>query len=219
MTRITYPAAAPETARKNDWRAKAICRGADNDAWFPHPTNALAVHHAKQACFTCPVMFLCAQHALTRRIAEGVWGGLAEKQRNSINSQHRADTLHDITVVRKAVLHALRDELNPIRSLRDVWDDRTYPLPGGHIGWRGESSTFSFKGHSYTPKQFAFLLDRGQKADGPVWRTCEVVECVNPRHLADAPERAQRKKQVEETARLAALAAEAVAELAEDVAA
>jgi hypothetical protein len=218
MTRITHTATTPEPPRKPDWRTKAICRGADNDAWFPHPTNTHAVQTAKQACFTCPVMFSCAQHALTQRIPDGVWGGLNERQRNSINSTHRADTLHDITVVREAVLHALRDELNPIRSLRDVWDDRSYPLPGGHIGWRGESSTFSFKGQSYTPKQLAFLLDRGQKAYGPVWRTCEVVECVNPRHLADSPERALRKKRAEEAAQLAELAAEAAA-LGEDVAA
>lgn len=210
---ITYPARYPDSARKTDWSADAVCKGADNDAWFPHPTNTLAVQAAKQDCFRCPVMFACAQTALTRRINDGVWGGLSEKQRNSITSQHRADTLHDIAVVRDAVLHALRDELNPLRSLRDVWEERTHPLPGGHLGWRGESSSISYRNVSYTPKQLAFLLDRGHKADGPVCRTCPVVECVNPRHLADSTERRARKQQIEETARLAALAAEATADL------
>jgi hypothetical protein len=210
---ITYPANSPATPRKADWRAQAVCKGADNDAWFPHPTNTLAVQAAKQACFTCPVMFSCAQHALTRRIDDGVWGGLTESQRATIQRKASIGALDDPGTVRRLVLETLRDEMNPTRSLRDVWNDRTYPLPDGHIGWHGDSPSFSVRGHSYTPKQLSYLLDRGHKADGPVWRACEVVECVNPRHLADGPERVQRKKQAEETARLAALAAEAAAEL------
>lgn len=200
------------TGRTTDWRTKAVCRGADNDAWFPHPTNIPAVRTAKQACFTCPAIFDCARHALTRRIADGVWGGLSESQRNSITSQHRADSLHNLTTVRTAVLHALRDELSPIRSLRDVWNERTYTLPGGHIGWRGDSGSFSFKGHAYTPKQLAFLLDRGHKAAGMVRRMCEVVECVNPLHIADSQERQQRKKAEEEAAARAAVRAQCAAE-------
>ena len=189
-----YTGAVPDTRRPADWRDTGACRGANNDAWFPHPTNAAEVRTAKDACFDCPVIFHCAQYALTRRIPDGVWGGLNEKQRNSITSQHRADTITDIGVVRAAVLHALHAELNPVRTLSDVWDDRTYPLPGGHIGWRGDSGSFSVKGHVYTPKRLAFLLDRGHKATGVVRRTCEVVECVHPQHLADSSERYQRQQ-------------------------
>lgn len=213
---ITYPARYPAASRTPDWRATAVCRGAENDAWFPHPTNALAVQAAKQGCFACPVMFHCAQTALVQRIDDGVWGGLSEKQRNSITSQNRADTLHDISVVRAAVLHALRHELNPTQSLRDIWEQRTYEMAGGHIGWRGESTTFSFKGHSYTPKQVSFFLDRGHKAAGVVRRIpeCLVVECVNPRHLLDNTERHLRKRAEQE----AAARAEAQAAVEEEAA-
>lgn len=211
---ITYPVRFPDTRRKTDWRDKAACRGAENDAWFPHPTNLAAVQTAKQACFGCPVIFLCARHALTRREPEGVWGGLSERQRNSITSQHRADTLTNLDTVRNAVLHALRNELNPIRNLRDVWDERSYPMAGGHIGWRGDSGSFSFRGHVYTPKQLAFLLDRGHKAVGSARRTCEVVECVNPRHLADKAERYQQKQAAEEATVRAALVAAVTAGMA-----
>lgn len=209
-----YTGAVPDTRRTPDWRAKAVCKGDDTDTWFPQAANTLGVLAAKEACFGCPVMLACAQHALTHRIDDGVWGGLSEAQRTKIHGQYRDAALTDPATVRTAVLHVLRDELNPVQSLRDLWEERTHPLPGGHIGWQGDSGSFSFKGRSYTPGQLAFLLDRGYKAKGITRRTCEVVGCVNPRHLADNAERYQQRKQAEETAARAALAAEVAAELA-----
>ncbi len=119
--------------------------------------------------------------------------------------------------MRTAVHAALREELNPLSSLRDVWEDRTFPLPGGHVGWRGDSGSFSFRGHTLTPKQLAFLIDRGHKADGNVRRrtaVCPVVDCVNPRHLADNTERAQHKQAVADTVARTELAAVVEAGLA-----
>lgn len=210
-----YTGQTPDTPRPVDWRAKAVCRE-QGDLWFPLPGNTIAVHVAKQACFTCPVMLACGQHALTRGITDGVWGGLSEGQRAALQRKHPAAVLDDPAAAGAVILAALRNELNPVQSLRDLWNDRTRVLPGGHIGWTGDSGSFSHRGHTYTPKQLAFLLDRGHKATGIVRRVpeCQVVECVSPRHLADNAERYQRKLALEETVRRAALAAAVEAEMA-----
>jgi hypothetical protein len=201
-----YQGSTPETKRKADWRDEGACRGSNSDAWFPQPGNAIAVHAVKAVCFACPVMFQCAQFALRTRQDDGVWGGLSEGQRTTLYKRHRTSEFDNPQLVQRVVLRALHAELNPIGSLRDLWDEHTHDLPGGHIGWKGESSSFTFRGISYTPKQLAFLLDRGHKAVGIVRRVpeCPVVECVNPRHLADNQERHQRKQNEERAAAQAA---------------
>jgi transcription factor WhiB len=212
-----YTGSVPDTKRPADWRNAAACRAYDPEKWHPLPNNTSGVRDAKAICFGCPSMLACAQSALTRRIPDGIWGGLSEGQRTTLYKKYRGVDFEDINTVRTAVHAVLRDELNPLRSLRDVWDERTYPLPGGHIGWRGDSASFSFRGHALTPKQLAFLIDRGHKADGNVRRrtaVCPVVECVNPRHLADNTERCQQKQAAADTAVRAALAAAVEAELA-----
>jgi hypothetical protein len=209
-----HTGSVPETKRKADWRAEGACRGSNNDAWFPNRTNVHGIRAVKDVCFACPVMFQCAQFALSTRQDEGVWGGLSEGQRTTLVKKHRTGAFDSLDTVRGLVLNSLRQELNPIHSLRDLWDDRTHDLPGGHIGWKGDSGSFSFDGHVYTPKQLAFLLDRGHKAVGIVRRLpdCPVTECVNPRHLADNEERWRRKKAEE----LAAAQAAARAQYAAD---
>jgi transcription factor WhiB len=207
----------PAPKRSADWRDAAACRAYDPEKWHPLPNNTAGVRDAKSICFGCPSMLACAQSALTRRIPDGIWGGLSEGQRTTLYKRHRTADFEDINTVRTAVHSVLRDELNPVHSLRDVWDERTYPLPGGHIGWRGDSGSFSFRGHVLTPKQLAFLIDRGHKADGIVRRrttVCPVVDCVNPRHIADNTERIQHKQAAADTATRAALAAAVAAELA-----
>lgn len=205
-----YTGSTPSHPRKPDWRDNATCASLDPEIWFPQPGDTAAVHEAKQHCFGCPVMTDCARYALQTRQMTGVWGGLSEQQRNTLLKRR---TPNPDTV--SAVVHQiLREELNPITSLRELWEDRTYPLPGkgGHIGWRAdnESSYFNFQGHRYTPRRLAFLLDRGHKPVGIVRRTpeCPVIECVNPRHVADGKERFDRK-QAEQRAALAALEAAA----------
>jgi hypothetical protein len=212
-----YTGSVPDSERPADWRKAAACRAYDPEMWHPLPNNIAGVKAAKEICFGCPSMLACAQSALTRRIRDGVWGGLSEGQRTTLYKKYRSTDFNNINTVRAAVGAVLREELNPLRSLRDVWDDRTYPLPGGHIGWRGDSGSFSFRGHSLTPKQLAFLIDRGHKADGNVRRrtaVCPVVDCVHPRHLADNTERGQQKKAAEDAAARAAAAAQYEAELA-----
>lgn len=206
-----------DTNRKADWRDSAACRGNNNDHWFPNASDSVALHSAKAGCFACPVMFLCAQHALRTRTDDGVWGGLSESQRHTLFKNHRTVEFDSLDRVRTLVLHALRAEINPVNTLRSLWEDRSYPLPGGHIGWRGSSSNIGFRGRSYTPKQIAFRIDRGHNPAGIIRRTseCSVVACVNPLHLEDNAERFQRKTLERQAAARAAAQAEfAVEELA-----
>lgn len=185
-----YTGSVPDTERAADWRDASVCRGSNTDRWFPKPGNALAVNDAKTFCFSCPSMLQCARYALTTGQEDGVWGGLSEGQRNTIRKKHKLHQLRDLKTVERAVYAVLYAELNPGRTLRDLWDEQTYPLPGGHLGWRGASPSFSFHGIPMTPKQLSFYLDRGHKAVGIVRRTCPVVECVHPQHVMDNEERA-----------------------------
>lgn len=203
-----YSGSVPETKRKTDWRDHSACRGRGtkvNDPWFPKPGNTDAVQTAKSVCFGCPVMLQCAQFALTTDQETGVWGGLSEGQRNTIRKKYRLHQLADLATVRSAVNTALHPELNPIETLRDLWEKHSRTLPGGHIGWGGPSGgNFSFRGRVFTPKQIAFQVDRGYKAIGILRRIpeCPVVECINPRHLMDNSERTLRKRAAEDAAAL-----------------
>ncbi|KUN02770.1 hypothetical protein AQI95_24830 [Streptomyces yokosukanensis] len=195
-----YNEAIPAAPRKPDWRDKAACRSDNTDRFFH--TTPTRVQEAKGTCFGCPVMYQCAQGALHRGEENGVWGGLSEGQRTTIRKKYKIHQLQNLDTVKTAVDNALRAELHPERTLRDLWDQHTHPLPGGHIGWHGPVGSFSFHGIPVTPKQLAFQIDRGHKATGIIRRApeCPVVECVNPRHLLDNQERIQRRRAAEEAA-------------------
>lgn len=67
------------------WRDDALCAGDDRaEAWFAHPTDTEGVAYALAVCERCPVRRTCAEYALENRIADGLWGGLTETQRQSI---------------------------------------------------------------------------------------------------------------------------------------
>jgi hypothetical protein len=193
-----YSGSVPDTPRKKDWKDQSACRGRatrTTDPWFPKPTNVVAVQVAKSVCFGCPSMIQCAQFALTTNQEEGVWGGLNEAQRRTIRKRYKVTQLEDLETVKTAVYEALNAELNPLETLRDLWDQYTRPLPGGHVGWNGPAgSSFSYRGIPITPKQLAFLVDRGEKPTGIIRRLpeCPVVECIHPRHIADNRERCER---------------------------
>ena len=209
---MSYTGSVPETQRKADWRDRGACAGRDPEAWFPNVGNTGAVQAAKAVCHSCPVMLQCAQHALTNNEQVGVWGGLSEGQRTTIRKKYKVWQLEGLETVRGAVHAALYAELNPVETLRDLWDKYTHDLPGGHIGWNGPSGSFSFRGIAITPKQLAFQLDRGHKPDGILRRApeCPVVECINPRHILDNHERALRKRAEADAAALDATLPEAV---------
>lgn len=63
-----------------DWYDDAKCRGMGPDIFYPDPgryTNlpALAV------CAGCPVRQACADHAISEKEKDGIWGGMTETGR------------------------------------------------------------------------------------------------------------------------------------------
>ena len=69
-----------------DWQRTGACRDADPDLFFPPdsgrgPRRAAREAAAKAVCRRCPVRRRCAAHALATPEPYGIWGGLAEADR------------------------------------------------------------------------------------------------------------------------------------------
>ena len=70
------------------WIEQANCRGGDPDVFFVRGTT-----HARAAlrlCQDCPVQEPCLEYALEQEIDFGVWGGLTERQRRSLQRRRLA---------------------------------------------------------------------------------------------------------------------------------
>lgn len=84
------------------WFARAACRGADPNIWFP--TLDDTDNHGRQAkliCTTCPVRLDCLVDALQRNEDGGIWGGAGEDQRRGLArtlpaATHDPDRLPDV---------------------------------------------------------------------------------------------------------------------------
>jgi len=75
------------------WRDKALCRFEDSpEKWFASPTDTETIAYAVAVCERCPVRERCAEYALTERIADGVWGGLTEQERETIRRRNQRMT-------------------------------------------------------------------------------------------------------------------------------
>jgi WhiB family redox-sensing transcriptional regulator len=77
---------------------QAACLNRATDDFFPDGVTPLARRQAaaaKQACIACPVRDPCLAWALETGTGYGVWGGLTEKERRSLEreEQRRADEL------------------------------------------------------------------------------------------------------------------------------
>ncbi len=64
------------------WMADGICAQTDPDAFFPE--NGGSSKPAKRICMRCPVRVTCLTYSLDTEQAYGVWGGVAEQQRNQM---------------------------------------------------------------------------------------------------------------------------------------
>jgi len=69
------------------WRQRAKCRGLDTTLFYPSPEED--AEEAKAVCEACVVREACLEHALFHREAEGVWGGLTERERRRILRRRR----------------------------------------------------------------------------------------------------------------------------------
>jgi hypothetical protein len=175
---------APDTiSTAPAWHHQAVCANRGEDM-FPGTADA-EIEDAKAVCRRCPVVQACGQWALDQRIAEGVWGGMSEKERANLLRQAARRNLTPDAV--KAQAEQARRPVEP-RTLRTIFNNHTKPLPGGHLAWTGPRK-ISYRGKTYTPKQVCFTLDRGHHPDGQVTSDCGITGCHLPRHLIDVGER------------------------------
>lgn len=197
MTRI--PAAHPNNLEPAaDWRAAGLCRRPEYrdqaDKWFALGHEKLTREEAEQACRRCPSLDACGLWAVLTNVEFGTWGALHEEQRASIRRRLTPEQRNDPAVVAAAIREFLATVT--ARTLRAIWDERTYLLPDGHLGWAGKASV-DYGGRSYTKKQIGYYVDRGELPHGSVKVMCEVGECVLPAHIADQVERHAAKAAAE----------------------
>jgi hypothetical protein len=193
MTHI--PAAAPNNLEPAaDWRADGLCRRPEYkdqvDKWFATANEKLDREEAEQACRRCPSLDACGLWAVLTGVKYGTWGALHEEQRASLRRRLTPEQRKDPAVIAAAIRKFLATAT--ARTLRAIWDERTYLLPDGHLGWRGKQSV-DYGGRPYTKKQIAYYVDRGAMPYGSVKVMCEVGECVLPEHIADQVERQAAK--------------------------
>ena len=66
------------------WRERAACCGTDLNLFFPE--RGESADPARQVCVRCPVRQLCLEYALSNRITHGIWGGMTEWERRTLQS-------------------------------------------------------------------------------------------------------------------------------------
>ncbi|QDN57350.1 WhiB family transcriptional regulator [Streptomyces sp. S1D4-20] len=174
------------TTTQKNWRHQAACLTKDPELWFPAGDSGPYLHTIEQAkaiCAACPVTAACLQYALTEGIDSGIFGGLNEKERRSIRRTARRQKA-PLTQV------AARKKAKPARptTMRGIFNAGATPLPHGHAAWT-TTRKIHFQGQVFTPKQFAFTLDRGRAPEGRVTSECGVTNCILPAHLKDQQER------------------------------
>lgn len=179
---------APATRRPPDWRRSAACLTEDSELFFPVGTEgpwAVQIEQAKAVCRRCPSVDACLTFALNEGVASGIFGGLTEHERNSLQ---RSAARNHLTAANMA--DAADEVRQPARerTLATILEDGAVHLHNGHLGWNGAPKT-GFGGRFYTAKQIAFIVDRGRPPEGPVRAGCTVGECILPAHLTDLAER------------------------------
>src|SRR5699024_9889577 len=71
------------------WIEQATCREADPDRFFVR--GAAQARAVQRLCARCPVQEDCLEYALANEIDFGVWGGMTERQRRSLQRRRYAN--------------------------------------------------------------------------------------------------------------------------------
>jgi WhiB family redox-sensing transcriptional regulator len=74
------------------WSARAACRDAPPDLFFPVSELGAAreqIDEAKRICAHCPVRADCLGHALRSGEPSGIWGGTTEHERRLLRRRRR----------------------------------------------------------------------------------------------------------------------------------
>lgn len=79
------PGLAVPITDERPWAAFAVCRDRDSDAFFP--LTPQGEREAIRVCQGCPVQMDCLEFALEAKVRFGIWGGMTEKQRRTLERQ------------------------------------------------------------------------------------------------------------------------------------
>lgn len=71
----------------SDWRDDALCRGFPQAWWFPEQGGAYQT--AIFVCSMCPSRHPCLNEAIDNDINHGIWGGLTESGRRSLQRKKK----------------------------------------------------------------------------------------------------------------------------------
>lgn len=74
---------------KDGWRARALCRNYDLNAFYPTPMDSNAKAAALMICGDCPVQMDCLDWALAVNDQEAVLGGMTVNERRRIRAERR----------------------------------------------------------------------------------------------------------------------------------
>jgi WhiB family redox-sensing transcriptional regulator len=109
-----------------DWRDAAACQYTDPDVFFP--TKGQVGKEAKRICARCKVRAQCLAWAMALpEQPQGVWGGLNQRERNSVHAQlATADAKPHGTLAayRRHLRHGETACESCLQALRRDWEDR-----------------------------------------------------------------------------------------------
>lgn len=77
--------------RLDDWQGAALCAGDDAGLFYAPLTGErkkakiMRERRAKNLCNHCPVQLACLDHALLTDERYGIWGGLTDTERRSLD--------------------------------------------------------------------------------------------------------------------------------------
>lgn len=180
---MSYTGQTPDTEPATDWRKTAACRDEEPELFFPKGHEGpwlLVIKEAKAVCRRCPSKGSCLAYALDHRVSDGIFGGLTDKERASI--QRRKARGHDTRPPARTA------EQRP-DSLREAFERRARTAADGHVVWDG-STQFKWRTRKYNPLRVAFALHHGREPEGTVRRGCGHRACYAGGHLSDAVIRA-----------------------------
>lgn len=92
---------------KKNWEKEALCRGKDNEIFFPDEAQSMTakkLKNAKAICKSCTVRAECLFTAMSNDERFGIWGGFSPRERTTIRKHFRKDftfaearelTIHD----------------------------------------------------------------------------------------------------------------------------
>lgn len=132
-----------------DWLPLAACRTADPELFFPDDSGTPGVdRQALSFCTGCLVRSECLAYALDNGIADGIWGGLTETERDAPSQPSLcASGMHvavlgsrgacpDCQAESRAEARARRDHLREAARVRDQ-TGRKGPRRGHRKGVKG----------------------------------------------------------------------------------